>query len=113
MTAGTGNPPAPALTRVTLRADVTPQATSSFTVPLVIADALTIGDQNYPRNVVNDKNWLIALHDSQRIFPWQDGLDTHLVKMTDYQWVPTHRSADVRGGFCGTFIALLRHIRDN
>jgi hypothetical protein len=110
LTAGTGTPPAPAVTRYTLRADVRPTPTSQFTVPLVITDTLQIGDSEYHRSAEGDVEWLIGLHDNGLIFPYQEGTRTYLTKLTDFQYVPVQRSADVQGDVTGHFIAQLRHI---
>lgn len=101
---------APTLTRYTLRGDVTPQASSQFIVPLVISDEVDAYDSDYYQSTSADVAALIDLHADQTIFPFQFGTDTYLVKMTDFDWLPQHRSAHTKGDFNGVFVAQLRHI---
>lgn len=101
---------APILTRWTLRADVTPQPSSMFVVPLVITDRHNVHDSDYPADPYADKAALVALHDNQIIFAYQEGVDTYQVKLANYAWLPQQRSADTPGVYDGTFVAQLRHI---
>lgn len=101
---------APTLTRWTLRADVTPQPSSVFTVPLVIADQVVVGDSVYDCDPYTDVFTLTQLHDTQQIFPYQQGVESFQVKLVNYEWLPYQRSADTPGVFNGTFVASLRHI---
>jgi len=100
----------PTLTRWTLRADVTPQASSAFAVPLVISDRLNVHGSDYDSDPHSDVAALIALHDNGTIFAYQEGVDTFQVKLVNYVWLPQQRSADTPGVFNGTFVAQLRHI---
>ena len=106
----TANGSTPKLTRWTLRSDVTPQPSSMFIVPVVITDRLSINGQEYDADPYTDRAALIALHDTQTIFTYQEGIDSYLVKLVNYAWLPTHRSAETPGVYCGTLVAQLRHI---
>ena len=108
MTPGIGTV-SPVLQRWTLRSYPASVRSSMWLVPLMLADRIQMGDTDEPVNVEMEYEALIALHESQQLFVYQEGDIQYRVVMDDYVWFPLKPSADSTANQ-GTFVAKLREI---
>lgn len=98
----------PILTRWTLLSYPAPSRSSQFLVPIVLKPILNLYGNEYPCDVLTEKNKLIALLKSQNVVTYQEGNDLHQVVMFDYQWLPELLSDN--GDYNGIFLATLNEI---
>lgn len=98
----------PILTRWTLLSYPAPSRSTQYIVPIVLKPVLDLDGNEYPCDVVGEKNRLIGLLKTQNVVTYQEGNDLHQVVMSDWQWLPELFS--VNGDFNGIFLATLNEI---
>jgi len=98
----------PVLNRWTLRSYPAPKRTAEWNVPILLFPTIVAGDKDYSFNVQTEVEYLVGLHQSQKIITFQVSDAAYQVVMYDYQWLP--EAIGVDGQPRGTFYAQLREI---
>ena len=100
---------APSPTRWELRAFPVKGKASRWEVPLIIADDVDINGMSRVRNPVEDKNRLVDLIQSGKVFQYQESGQSYQVLARDFLWQP-ERLSSTGNGWQGTFLIVLEEV---
>jgi hypothetical protein len=111
LTPNDDNTVGPKVTRWEVRVVPVAGRASEWVIPLLLRDAITVLGGTQQRNVVEDRENLVNLVETTRVFTYREGFRSWQVNALDFEWRPEQLSDRVAGGWQGVFNIMIREIR--
>jgi hypothetical protein len=99
----------PRLTRWEIRSTPVKGRASRWEVPIILADEVDIDGVTQSRNVVRDKDQLMSLIQTGRVFLYQESGRAYQVLARDFVWQPDMLSLNGQG-WQGTFLLVMEEV---